>query len=88
MTSLSSWHADVPADKVARAAAGADKVLIDGVHVFDEYTGPGLAEGSKSIAIEVTLQPRDATLTDEQIEAVSAKIVAAVEKHAGGVLRR
>ncbi|MCR9070503.1 MAG: phenylalanine--tRNA ligase subunit beta [Alphaproteobacteria bacterium] len=78
---------DIPADKVARAAAGADKALIGGVHVFDEYTGPGLAEGSKSIAIEVTLQPRDATLTDEQIEAVSAKIVAAVEKHAGGVLR-
>ncbi|MEQ8587901.1 MAG: phenylalanine--tRNA ligase subunit beta [Thalassobaculaceae bacterium] len=78
---------DIPADKVARAAAGADKALIDGVHVFDEYTGPGLAEGTKSVAIEVTLQPRDATLTDEQIEAVSAKIVAAVEKHAGGVLR-
>ena len=79
--------ADMPADKIARAAAGADKVLIDGVHVFDQYTGPGLAEGTKSIAIEVTLQPRDATLTDEQIEAVSAKIVANVEKQTGGVLR-
>jgi len=78
---------DVAADKVARAAAGADKALIDGVHVFDEYTGPGLEAGRKSIAVEVTLQPRDATLTDEQIEAVSAKIVAAVEKHTGGVLR-
>lgn len=78
---------DVPADKVARAAAGADKALIDGVHVFDEYTGPGLEAGRKSIAVEVTLQPRDATLTDEQIEAVSARIVAAVEKHTGGVLR-
>ncbi|MDF1792865.1 MAG: phenylalanine--tRNA ligase subunit beta [Thalassobaculaceae bacterium] len=78
---------DVPADKVARAAAGADKALIDGVHVFDEYTGPGLAEGAKSIAVEVILQPRDATLTDEQIEAVSAKIVAAVQKATDGVLR-
>jgi phenylalanyl-tRNA synthetase beta chain len=69
------------------AAAGADKGLIDGVHVFDEYTGPGLAQGTKSIAVEVILQPRDATLTDEQIEAVSAKIVANVEKQTGGVLR-
>ncbi len=78
---------DVAADKIARAAAGADKALIGGVHVFDEYTGPGLAEGTKSIAVEVTLQPRDATLTDEQIEAVSAKIVANVEKQTGGTLR-
>jgi phenylalanyl-tRNA synthetase beta chain len=78
---------DVAAEKVARAAAGADKGLVDGVHVFDEYTGTGLEDGTKSIAIEVTLQPRDATLTDEQIEAVSAKIVAQVEKHTGGVLR-
>jgi len=79
--------ADVPAEKVARAAAGADKVLIDGVHVFDEYTGPGVEAGHKSIAIEVTLQPRDATLTDEALDEVSKKIVAAVEKHTGGVLR-
>jgi len=78
---------DVPADKVARAAAGADKALIDGVRVFDEYRGKGLPEDSKSIAIEVTLQPRTATLTDEQIEAVAKKIVEAVGKHTGGVLR-
>ncbi|GHD41499.1 phenylalanine--tRNA ligase beta subunit [Thalassobaculum fulvum] len=78
---------DVPADKVARAAAGADKALIDGVRVFDEYRGKGLPEDSKSIAIEVTLQPRTATLTDEQIEAVARKIVEAVGKHTGGTLR-
>ena len=77
----------VAAEKITRAAAGADKALIDGVHVFDEYRGKGVEDGHKSIAIEVTLQPRQATLTDEQIEAVSAKIVAAVEKHTSGVLR-
>ena len=77
----------VPAEKIARAAAGADKSLIDGVHVFDEYSGKGMADGQKSIAIEVRLQPRDATLTDEALEAVSQKIVAAVNKHTGGVLR-
>ncbi|HEY9569209.1 MAG TPA: phenylalanine--tRNA ligase subunit beta, partial [Thalassobaculum sp.] len=78
---------DVPADKLARAAAGADKALIEGVRVFDEYRGAGLPGGTKSIAVEVTLQPRDATLTDEQIEAAGRKIVAAVEKHTGGTLR-
>jgi len=77
----------VPAEKVARAAAGADKALIDAVHVFDEYRGAGLPAEAKSIAIEVTLQPRTATLTDEQIEAVGQKIVAAVAKHTGGALR-
>ena len=78
---------DVPAEKIARAAAGADKALVDQVHVFDEYTGKGVPEGRKSIAIEVRLQPRDATLTEDQLEAASAKIVAAVEKQTGGVLR-
>ncbi len=77
----------MPADKLVRAAAGADKALIDGVRVFDEYRGAGVPVGSRSIAIEVTLQPRTATLTDEQIEAVGRKIVAAVEKHTGGTLR-
>ncbi len=79
--------AETPVEKVSRAAAGADKALIDGVHVFDEYRGPGVAAEAKSIAIEVTLQPTQATLTDDEIEAVSAKIVAAVQKHTGGTLR-
>ena len=78
---------DVPSEKVARSAAGADKQLISDVHVFDEYTGKGMEDGFKSIAIEVTLQPRDHTMTDEEIEAVSAKIVAAVNKQTGGTLR-
>jgi phenylalanyl-tRNA synthetase beta chain len=56
--------------------------------VFDVFAGGMLGEGKKSLAIEVTLNPRDKTLTDEEIEAVSAKIVAQVEKATGGVLRR
>ena len=78
---------EVAADKVARAAAGADKALIDGVRVFDEYRGKGLPDGAKSIAIEVTLQPRSATLTDDQIETVAKEIIDAVGKHTGGTLR-
>ncbi len=69
-----------PAGDLVRAVAGADKALITGARVFDVYAGPGVAEGSKSVAVEVTLQPRDKTLTDTEIEAVSAKIVAAAEK--------
>ncbi len=77
----------VEADKVVRAARGADRALIDRVDVFDVYAGKGIARGKKSLAIAVTMQPGEKTLTDAEIDAVSAKIVAAVEKAAGGVLR-
>ncbi len=77
----------VPADKLLRAAAGADKALIAGVSLFDVYRGKGIEEGKKSLAIEVTLQPTEKTLTDPEIEAVSGKIVDKVAKATGGVLR-
>ncbi|MCB9958771.1 MAG: phenylalanine--tRNA ligase subunit beta [Rhodospirillaceae bacterium] len=79
--------ADVPADKLVRAAKGADRNLIAEVAVFDVYRGPGVPEGKKSLAIEVTLQPVDATLTDAQIEAVGKAVVANVAKQTGGELR-
>jgi len=71
---------------LVRAVAGADKALIAEVRVFDVYRGPGVAEGMKSVALEVVLQPREATLTEAEIEALSAKVVAAAAK-AGGTLR-
>ena len=74
------------AGDLVKAAAGADKALITAARVFDVYEGPGVPEGFKSIAIEVVVQPREATLTEAEIEALSAKIVAAAEK-AGGKLR-
>jgi phenylalanyl-tRNA synthetase beta chain len=77
----------VAAEAVLRAVRNADKDLISEAGLFDVYTGPGVGEGQKSLALAVTLQPRDATLTDAQIEAVAAKIVAAVEKACGGKLR-
>jgi len=79
--------ADVEAVTLVNAAAGADKVLISGVRVFDEFIGGALGDGKKSLAIAVRLQPTDKTLTDEEIEAVGAKIVAKVEKATGGSLR-
>ncbi|MEM1040080.1 MAG: phenylalanine--tRNA ligase subunit beta [Pseudomonadota bacterium] len=72
---------------VLRAASGADKKLIEQVRVFDVFEGGSLGADQKSLAIEVTLQPTDKSLTDDQIDAISAKIVANVEKTTGGVLR-
>jgi len=77
----------VKAADLVRAAASADRRLIAGVGVFDVYEGAGIAPGKKSIAIAVTIQPRDKTMTDAEIEALAAKIVAEVGKRTGGVLR-
>ena len=77
---------DVQAGAIVKAAQGADKQLISGVSLFDIYQGKGVEEGHKSLAIDVTLSPKDATLTDKDIEAVSDKIIASVMK-AGGRLR-
>jgi phenylalanyl-tRNA synthetase beta chain len=68
------------AGDLVRAVAGADKALIAEVRVFDVYRGTGVPEGSKSVAIEVVIQPREATLTDADIEALSARVVAAADK--------
>ena len=81
----------VEALTLVNAAQGADKVLIERVSVFDQFTGEKaeaqMGAGKKSVAISVRLQPRDKTLTDEDIEAVSARIVEKVAKATGGSLR-
>lgn len=81
----------VEALTLVNAAAGADKALIAGVRVFDEFTGEKaeaqMGAGKKSIAITVRLQPTEKTLKEADIEAVSAKIVEKVSKATGGALR-
>jgi phenylalanyl-tRNA synthetase beta chain len=79
--------AKVPAGDVVKAAMGADKKLIAGVSVFDVFEGKALGPGKKSLALEVTLQPRERTLTDAEIEAVAQRIVAEVGKATGGQIR-
>ena len=79
--------ADTPADAVLRAAKGAERALIAGVSLFDVYAGDNVGSGRKALGIEVVLQPRERTLTDAEIEATCARIVAAVTKATGGVLR-
>lgn len=77
----------VEASSITRAAASADKKLITGVNVFDIFEGASLGEDKKSVAIEVTIQPSDKTLTDEDFEVLAGKIVQNVGKQTGGTLR-
>jgi phenylalanyl-tRNA synthetase beta chain len=77
----------VKAGDIVRAAQGIDKKLITEVAVFDVYEGKGIDPAKKSIAIAVTMQPREKTMTDEEIDAVGVKIVAEVTRKTGGVLR-
>jgi phenylalanyl-tRNA synthetase beta chain len=78
---------DVAAETLVRAAKGADKALIADVSVFDVYQGDRLEAGKKSVAVCVTLQPTERTLTDDEIDAAGKKVVAAVTKATGGELR-
>jgi phenylalanyl-tRNA synthetase beta chain len=79
--------AGVKAGDIVRTAQAADRKLISNVGVFDVYEGKGIDPGKKSIAIAVTIQPREKTMTDEEIDALAKKIVADVVKRTGGVLR-
>ncbi len=79
--------ADTPAEALIRAARGADRQVITGVTLFDRYEGKSLPPQKISLAIAVTIQPAEKTLTEAELEAISAKIIAAVAKATGGVLR-
>ncbi|HJU30737.1 MAG TPA: phenylalanine--tRNA ligase subunit beta [Hyphomicrobiaceae bacterium] len=79
---------DVAAGDVVKAALGVDRKLIAGANVFDVFEGGSLGDSKKSIALEVTLQPSEKTLTDREIEAVAGRIVAAVGKATGAEIRR
>ncbi|MGX9118387.1 phenylalanine--tRNA ligase subunit beta [Mesorhizobium sp. BHbsci] len=77
----------VEAGTLTRAALAADRKLITNVSVFDVFEGASLGAAKKSIAIEVSIQPVDKTLTDEDFEALAKRIVENVHKQTGGVLR-
>jgi hypothetical protein len=77
----------VEAGAIIKAATSADRKLISCVNVFDIFEGASVGEGKKSVAIEVLIQPTDKTLTDEDFDALTKKIVGNVEKSTGGALR-
>lgn len=79
--------ADVEAQKIIRATQSADKALITDVRVFDVFAGGSLGDGKKSVAVSLTLQPKDQTLTDKDLEALNDKVVASVAKATGATLR-
>jgi phenylalanyl-tRNA synthetase beta chain len=72
--------ADLASDALVRAVRGADKALITSVRLFDQFTGQGVPEGQKSLAVEITLQPMDKSFTEDELSAIAAKIVAAAAK--------
>ena len=78
---------DISAGDVLRAIRTVDRALITDAELFDVYRGKGVEEGKKSLALAITLQPVDSTMTEKEIEAVAEKIVANVAKQTGGVLR-
>jgi phenylalanyl-tRNA synthetase beta chain len=77
----------VEAEKLVKAVRGADKVLISDVVVFDVFAGGAIGAGKKSVAIEITISPRERSLTEQEIEAISAKVVAQASKATGATLR-
>lgn len=77
----------VKAEDVTKSAIAADKLLIVDAHVFDIYTGKGVEDGKKSVALAITIQPKGETLTDKDIEALSEKVIENVNKKTGGILR-
>lgn len=79
---------DTAAVAIVKAAQAADRTLVADVSVFDLFEGAGLEPGAKSVAVEVTIQPRSATLTDKDIESLAARIVEQVGKATGGRLRQ
>ena len=81
------FAADTAAGDLVRPILGADKALIADARIFDVYAGTGVPEGMKSVAVEVLVQPREKTLTDAEIEALSGRIVSAAEKAVGAKLR-
>ncbi|MEA3047888.1 MAG: phenylalanyl-tRNA synthetase beta chain, partial [Sphingomonadales bacterium] len=78
--------ADLPADQLVRAVRGADKAAIAAARLFDVFTGAGVPEGRKSLAIEISLQPAERSFTEEELKAISERIVAAAAR-LGATLR-
>ena len=89
---LKSWHAfiveeNIASEAVISAAEAADKNLITEVRVFDLFSGEGIGDKEKSIAITVVMQPKKATLTETEIDEVCNRIISNVNANTGGYLR-
>jgi phenylalanyl-tRNA synthetase beta chain len=72
--------ADLAADALVRAVKGADKTAITAARLFDVFTGTGVPEGEKSLAVEVVLQPVEKSFTEDELSAIASSIVAAAAR--------
>ncbi len=79
---------DVAAETMIRAAIAADKTMIVAADIFDVYQGKGVETGKKSVALHITIQPREQTLTDKDLEDLSQKVIAQILEKTGGSLRQ
>lgn len=79
--------ANIEAEAILRAAKSADKKLIQDAVIFDVYQGKHIEEGKKSVAFSIRIQPDDRTLTEKELEEIQQKVIAAVSKQTGAVLR-
>ena len=78
----------ITATEIIKFLAQAEKQLITDITIFDVYTGTGVEAGKKSVAIKITLQANDRTLSEQDISGVSAAIVSAASKSFGAQLRQ
>ncbi len=78
---------EIEAQSLIDAVRRAARHLVDSVSVFDIYQGKGIEEGHKSVALNVRLQPRDSTFSEEEITRIADQIIANVAKNCGGILR-
>jgi phenylalanyl-tRNA synthetase beta chain len=74
-------------DQIVKTIRGVDRTLITKASIFDVYEGKGIADGHKSVAVAVTLQPMAQSLTDSDIDGVCQKIISAVQSKTGATLR-
>lgn len=77
----------VTAETIRKAALGAEKKVIREARIFDIYAGKGIEPGMKSVAFSITIEPKEKTLTDDEIDKIMKAVIAAVEKATGGALR-
>lgn len=78
---------DQPVGEIIKTITNCDKQLISNVAIFDVFSGKNIAEDKKSVALKVKIQPTEKTLTSEEIDAISQKIIESVTKSFGATLR-
>ncbi len=78
---------DVTAERISEVTKRAIGDLCRDVRVFDEYRGPQVGEGHKSLALRAYIQRYDATITDEEADKAVARALSALRDRLGATIR-